>query len=136
MEPWAAQPDLPSCPCTTADHLKTSSVLRTQCRGAGQRESPGGHILPAQSSTQGQHSWVDTPVPQQESRSARRAAASDLAQAASRSKQAFAPAGPEPLYAGLQGSRNRHRPLTEQGERHLVVASSLVQGTWLLKEQS
>lgn len=52
-------------------------------------------MLPAQSSTQGQHSWVDTPVPEQDTRSAHRATASDLAQGISRGKHAFAPAGPE-----------------------------------------
>lgn len=50
-------------------------------------------MLLAQSSTQGKHSWVDTPVPEQDTRSVHSATASDLAQGASQGKHAFALAG-------------------------------------------
>lgn len=50
-------------------------------------------MLPAQSSTQGQHSCVDIPVPEQDTRSVHSATASDLAQDASQGKHAFALAG-------------------------------------------
>lgn len=82
---------LPSCPHTTVDtpqQITSSLLVFSEPRAAGQaRGESRKAYATSQSSTRGQHSWADTPVPEQDTRSAHSAMASDLAQGASWGKQ-------------------------------------------------